>query len=100
MPNQLDVFFDNSPVLRLMPDAALHGTRPVAGFPNGAPLHSGWAWGQQYLDGGVAIAAATLGEGKVFLLGPEIAFRGQPHATFKFLFNSVYLGTAQGDSRP
>ena len=97
MPNQVDVFFDNSPVFRLKPDAALKGTSPIAWFANGAPLHSGWAWGQQYLDGGVAIAAASLGEGKVFLLGPEVAFRGQPHATFKFLFNSVYLGTAKAD---
>ncbi len=95
MPKQADVFFDNSPVFRLKPDAALKGTSPVAWFANGTSLHSGWAWGQQYLDGGVAIAAAALGKGKVFLLGPEIAFRGQPHATFKFLFNSVYLGSAQ-----
>jgi hypothetical protein len=100
MPNQLDVFFDNSPVFRLKPDAALKGTSPVAWFASGTPLHSGWAWGQQYLDGGVAVAAASLGAGKVFLLGPEVAFRGQPHATFKFLFNSIYLGGAKTDSRP
>ncbi|MBV9226459.1 MAG: peptidase [Acidobacteriaceae bacterium] len=95
MPNGVDIFFDNSPVFRLKPDAALKGASAVAWFANGTPLHSGWAWGQQYLDGGVAIAAASLGGGKVFLLGPEVAFRGQPHATFKFLFNSVYLGTAK-----
>jgi hypothetical protein len=35
-----------------------------------------------------------VGDGKVLMLGPEIAFRGQPHATFKFLFNGVYLGNA------
>jgi hypothetical protein len=31
----------------------------------------------------------------VFLFGPEITFRAQPHGTFKFLFNSIYYGTAQ-----
>ena len=95
MPNRVDVFFDSSPVFRLKPDAGLKGTRPVAWFANGTPLHSGWAWGQQYLDGGVAAAEASLGSGKVLLLGPEVAFRGQPHATFKLLFNGVLLGGAE-----
>jgi hypothetical protein len=30
----------------------------------------------------------------VFLFGPEITFRAQPHGTFKFLFNSIYYGTS------
>jgi hypothetical protein len=25
----------------------------------------------------------------VFLFGPEITFRAQPHGTFKFLFNAI-----------
>ncbi len=99
MPESADVFFDNSPVFRLPPDAGMKGTLPVAWFQNGSPLHSGWAWGQQYLDGGVAIAEARMGLGKVFLLGPEVAFRGQPAATFKFLFNGVYYGAAKAEGR-
>ena len=94
-----DVFFDNSPVFRLDPDAQLKGAKPVAWFPNASPLHSGWAWGQQYLDGGVAVAEATLGSGKVFLLGPEVAFRGQPQATFKFIFNGVMYGSAREEEK-
>ena len=54
----VDVFFDNSPVFRLNPDAALKGVRPIAWFDSESPLRSGWAWGQNYLDGGVAIAEA------------------------------------------
>jgi hypothetical protein len=41
------------------------------------------------------VAEATVGEGKVMLLGPEVAFRGQPHATFKLLFNALYYGSAK-----
>jgi hypothetical protein len=26
------------------------------------------------------------------MYGPEIAFRGQPHGTFKLLFNGLYYG--------
>ena len=43
MPASADVFFENSPAFRLAPDAELQGVRPVAWFPNAAPLRSGWA---------------------------------------------------------
>ncbi len=89
--NPLDVFFDNSPVFRLEPEAALKGIRPVAWFDSANPLRSGWAYGQGYLQGGVAVVDASVGKGKLFLFGPEITFRAQPHGTFKFLFNGIYL---------
>ncbi|HYL35931.1 MAG TPA: M14 metallopeptidase family protein [Bryobacteraceae bacterium] len=95
MPATADVFFENSPAFRLAPDAELKGVKPVAWFPNATPLRSGWAWGQGYLEGTVAAAEAPMGEGKVFLLGIEAAFRGQPHGTFKLLFNSIYAGPAK-----
>ncbi len=95
MPDKVDVFFDNSPVFRFKPEATLQGAAPVAWFANGKPLHSGWAWGQQYLDGGIAVADTSIGTGKVFLLGPEVAFRGQPQATFKFIFNGIYYGVGK-----
>jgi hypothetical protein len=90
MDKQLDVFFDNSPVFRLDPDAAAKGTKAVAWFDSKEPLRSGWAWGQNYLEGGVSVVEANYGKGKVYLFGPEITFRGQPHGTFKFLFNGIY----------
>ena len=43
----------------------------------------------------MAAAEAPMGEGKVFLLGVEAAFRGQPHGTYKLLFNSIYAGSAR-----
>jgi hypothetical protein len=93
LPSQLDVFFDNSPVFRLKPDAALKGTKADAWFDSATPLRSGWAWGQNYLEGGVAVVESNYGKGKVYLFGPEITFRGQPHGTFKFLFNGIYAPT-------
>jgi len=90
-----DVFFDNSPVFRLRPDAALKGLRPVAWFDSKRPLRSGWAWGEAYLEQGTAIVDATVGKGKLVLFGPEIVFRAQPHGTFKFLFNGIYYGRAE-----
>jgi len=89
-PSRMDIFYDNSPAFRLGPDAALKGVRPVAWFDSDKPLRSGWAWGQNYLEGAVAIAEANVGRGHLYLFGPEITFRAQPHASFKFLFNGIY----------
>jgi hypothetical protein len=94
MPPTADVDFDNSPVFRIVPNANLR-PHPVAWFSGPETLDSGWAWGQAYLDGGTAITEATIGRGKVFVIGPEVTFRGQPHGTFKFLFNALYYGSAQ-----
>jgi hypothetical protein len=98
MPTQVDVFYDNSPVFKMAPDAGQKKTSAVAWFSGTNVLDSGWAWGPQYLDGGTAVAEASVGEGKVMLLGPEVAFRAQPHATFKLLFNGLYAGSAKAEA--
>jgi hypothetical protein len=90
MQADTDVFFDNSPVWKLGPDAAARGLKPLAWFATNAPLRSGWAWGQAYLEHGVTAVEATVGKGRALLFGAEILQRGQPHATFKFLFNGIY----------
>jgi len=92
MPKELDVFFDNSPAFRIS-----RGAAPVAKFEGKEVLDSGWAWGQQYLDGSTAIVDAPVGEGRVVLFGPEVAFRAQPHGTFKFLFNAICYGSAKAN---
>jgi hypothetical protein len=95
--NPVDVFYDNSPVFRLEPEAAQKGIRPIAWFSTATPLRSGWAYGQSYLEHGILGIDAPVGRGRLFLLTPEITFRGQPHGTFKFLFNGIYLaGQGQG----
>ncbi len=90
----IDVFYDNTPAFTLLPDAELKGVSPVVWFDDGRLLRSGWAWGEGYLRRSVQVAEAVVGKGKVFLFGPEIAFRGQPHGTFKLLFNGLYYGPA------
>ena len=88
------IYFDHSPAFRLQPDALLKGVKAVAWIDSPTPLRSGWAWGQQYLDGAVEVVDAPFGKGRLVLFGPEIAWRAQPHATFKFLFNGIYYGSA------
>jgi hypothetical protein len=94
LDKELDVFFDNDPVFKLPQDAAAKGVRRVAWFADAAPLRSGWAWGQQYLNQGVAIVETNSGKGRLFLLGPEVLFRSQPHGNYKLFFNGLYLSIA------
>jgi hypothetical protein len=93
--DEVDVHFNHSPVFDLGADAAAMGIRPVAWFDRPDPLRSGWAWGQEYLENGVTVAEADIGRGKLYLFGPEILRRAQPHGTFKFLFNAIYLAGAE-----
>jgi hypothetical protein len=94
LAERTDFFFNNSPAFILRPEALLAGVRPVAWFDGPSPLRSGWAWGQSYLDQAVIVIDAPVGRGRLFLFGPDILFRGQPHGTFKLLFNGVYYGAA------
>jgi hypothetical protein len=82
------LFFDSSPVFKI--EGSGEDVQKVAWFANRNVLASGWAWGQEHLDGATAVAAARLGAGKVMLLGPEVAFRAQSQGTFKLLFNALY----------
>ncbi|MCU0646526.1 MAG: M14 family metallopeptidase [Gemmatimonadaceae bacterium] len=93
---QVDVFYNNSPAFTLGPDALAKGVRPIAWFGNKTPLRSGWAWGQGYLENAVTMLDATVGRGKLVLLGAEVTNRAQPHGTFKFLFNAIAAPTDQG----
>lgn len=93
VPDSVSVLFSRSPVFRLTADAD-STVRKVAWFGSPSPLRSGWAWGQEHLDQGVAIAEARVGDGKLVLFGPEITFRAQPLGTFPFLFNGIFYGPA------
>lgn len=91
MPSQADVYFDASPVFNILPEGQSKGSiKPLAWFASAQSLRSGWAWGQSYLNGGVAAFTAKVGKGNLYAFGPEITFRAQPYGTFKLLFNGLY----------
>jgi hypothetical protein len=94
MKERTNVMFNNSPVFRVGPEAQIVGVRPIAWFDTVDPLKSGWAWGQHHLNRGTAVAAARIGSGNLYLLGPLIKKRAQPHGTFKLLFNGIHLSGA------
>jgi hypothetical protein len=78
-----------------MPGYEDAGIKRISWFDTDRPLKSGWAWGQERLYQGTSIVEAEVGNGKLFLMGPEILFRGQTHGTFQFLFNGIFLSTTE-----
>jgi Zinc carboxypeptidase len=89
LADEVDVMFANSPTFKLGTDAEKAGLARVAWFAGKTPLRSGWAFGQEHLDGGVTVVDAAVGKGRLVLLGPQVLFRAQPHGTFKFFFNAL-----------
>jgi hypothetical protein len=87
LANEVDVMFTNSPTFRA--NSIGGALAKVAWFEGKTPLRSGWAYGQEHLDGGVAVIDATVGKGRLVLYGPQVLFRAQPHGTFKLVFNAI-----------
>ncbi len=89
--SKTDVYFDNSPVFKMNPDAVSKGIiKPLAWFGTDKILRSGWSWGEAYLKNGVTAFEANVGKGKLYAFTPEITFRAQSQGTFKLLFNQLY----------
>ncbi|MDE2677467.1 MAG: peptidase, partial [Gemmatimonadota bacterium] len=91
--DRVNVLHSHSPVFRIGDGAA--NVRRIAWYDTAEPLVSGWAWGQHHLEGGSSMIEADIGAGKLFLFGPKITFRSQPHGTFPLLFNGIHYGAAK-----
>lgn len=89
--NKADVYFSASPVFKLIPGAISNGdVTPLAWYASDKTLRSGWAFGQSYLQDGVAAFVAKVGKGHLYVYGPEITFRAQTHGSYKMLFNQLF----------
>ena len=89
--NKADVYFSASPVFKLLPGAISNGdVTPLAWYASDKTLRSGWAFGQSYLQDGVAAFVAKVGKGHLYVYGPEITFRAQTHGSYKMLFNQLF----------
>jgi hypothetical protein len=107
MPQEAAAFFARSPVFEVgrrrsrfgdtreadPPKPA--GVNVIATYPSKDVLMSGWLLGERYLHNKAAVVEATVDKGRVVLLGFRVQHRGQPHGTFKLLFNSIYLGASE-----
>src|SRR5512145_2779099 len=59
-------------------------------------LVSGWELGaSRYIAGRAAAVRVPVGKGQAVVMAIRPHWRGQPHNTFKLLFNRLYLSTRQ-----
>ncbi len=65
----------------------------IAKYSDKVLLLSGWIIGEEKIKGQPAIVETEFGEGKIILFGFRVQNRGQPHGTFRLLFNSIYYGS-------
>ncbi|HUP23390.1 MAG TPA: M14 family metallopeptidase [Thermoanaerobaculia bacterium] len=107
MPEEATGFFAHSPAFQLGREATrLERHRGIEPTPPATVtkaaswaeesdlLRSGWVLGGSHIAGKAAVVEAEVGDGRVVLLGLRAQHRGQPHGTFKLLFNALYRGTA------
>ncbi len=106
MPEEAAAFFIHSPAFATErpqgrggepagTEGAAAGIDVVARYPASDLLLSGWLLGERVLANRAAVVQANVGNGRVVLLGFRTQHRGQPHGTFKLLFNAVLLGASE-----
>ena len=100
MPPQTAAFFARSPAFGV-PDTSAgdDAIAVVARYPQADLLRSGWLLGEDVLADRAAVVEAKVGRGRVVLVGFRAQHRGQPHGTFKLLFNALYLSSTEGHDR-
>jgi len=76
---------------------AAHPVTTAASYSDNLLLLSGWIFGEDHIRNRAAICEVEYGAGRIVLFGFRVQFRGQPHGSFKFLFNAIYRSTL-GDS--
>jgi hypothetical protein len=92
MPENAAAFFINSPAFEVRRQDSV---QVVAEYPPSGVLLSGWLLGERVVAGRAAVVDVRLGQGHVILLGFRTEHRGQPHGTFKLLFNSLLSGSVR-----
>jgi hypothetical protein len=101
MPEEVAAFFSSSPAFEVgYPGrgatlAAPAGLSVAGSYAPRNLLMSGWLLGERHLIGKAAVVTAQVERGRAVLLGFRVQHRGQPHATYKLLFNALYLGASE-----
>jgi len=97
LPAEQAAFFVNG---RAFDVNARADVRVLARYAETDLLMSGWINGPNRIAGKAAAVDVPLGRGRVVLTGFGINFRGQPHGTFKLLFNPILESAAQDGATP
>jgi hypothetical protein len=76
------------------PGRGAEGLRAILKYPEEPLVRSGYATGETRLRGAMAAFDVAIGRGRVVVLGMRPQHRGQTSATFKLLFNALFLAAS------
>ena len=94
MPERWPVFFRFDQAYRLTPSFDIQAS-VVSRYPDAEDMSvSGWLLGDELLRNQANVVSFEVGQGTVVTMGSQVAFRAQPRATFKLLFNAIFQGPA------
>ena len=92
MPERWPVFFRFDQAYNVRPSVDISAD-VVSRYPDEEEMTaSGWVLGDEFLRNRANVVSFEVGEGTVVTMGSQIAFRTQPRATFKLLFNAIFHG--------
>ena len=95
MPAEWPVFFRFDQAYRLTPSFDIPA-EVVSRYPDEEDMvASGWLLGDELLRDQANVVSFRVGDGTVVTMGSQIAFRTQTRATFKLLFNAIFMGPAE-----
>ena len=83
------VMFQNGPAFQPLP--GFHGAALARYSKETNPLESGLLLHPEAIQGKAAALELAYGKGHIVLFGFKPQFRGQSHATYKYLFNELYV---------
>ena len=89
MPASTPGFFAYSSAYEVSPGATTVET--IARYGAKDLLVSGWLEGEPVIAGRAAIVSAPVGAGRVVLFGFRVQHRAQSLATFRLLFNAIFV---------
>jgi hypothetical protein len=91
-----DVTAPGAPGAGSAPSAAERTVRVVARYGAEDLLISGWLEGEHVIAGRPAAVEVSVGAGRVVLIGFRAQHRAQSHATFRLLFNAIFMAGEAG----
>ena len=94
MPERWPIFFRFDQAYQLTPSFDISAD-VVSRYPDEEDMTaSGWLLGDELLRNRANVVSFEVGDGLAVTMGSQIAFRTQPRATFKLLFNAIFHGPA------
>lgn len=93
MPDEWPVWFDQDAAFQVTDDSKAH---IASGYPKGKPLlRSGYASGDEVLQGTSDVVTFDIGAGHVVVAGSQLTFRTWSRATITMVFNALYQGPSK-----